>query len=433
MRRRLLRPERTPLYNPQLLPEEALIHLFTAHVPLFERLIDDLGRADRQHVPPHKLIVGPPGSGKTMMLQRLRIAMTRGGELADGHHPIAFPEELYGVSSVADLGEVALRRLVGALPRRQRRQVITDGDPWAALTGFAQASDQRLVLLIDHLDRVLDRLPQSEEWTLRELLQRSHLVVVGTSTTPIASDVDFGKAFYDPFQLHELRHLNDRVALSLLGKLLRGVAPDGALDPSLAAKVRSILLLSGGQVRTLMLLRRAIGDRRRWTVSDLVETILDHYTPRYRAQIERLPAQWQRVLAALAWGWHPLRPADIAEVTGIGARQAASLLGRLVREDLVRKVPQGPGSGRTGYQVADRFLNAWLVMRRGGEQRQRLRRFLELAEEVLLTEGALEIPRLKRALDRLKPSVGAPPDRWAPELVKLLESAGSAATSSLPR
>jgi len=418
MRRRLLRPERTPLYNPQFLPEDALVHVFTAHQPLFERIVADVAGADARHMPPHKLIVGPPGGGKTMMLHRLRIAFARD---ADTHHPLVFPEELYGIFTVRELGQLALRRLRDSLPRGERAALADTGAPWTDVAAWSQRTGRRVVLLVDHLDRVLDRLPESEEWTLRELLQSPHFVFVGTSTTPIASDLDFGKAFYDVFQLHELRHLSSKVATQLLGKLLSGLAPTaegGELEPALRAKIEALLLLSGGQVRTVMLLRRAIGDRRRWTIGDLAEYVLDHYTPTYRVQLERLPPQWQRAVAALAWGWHPQRIVDLAPELGLDARQLGGLLGRLVREDLVMRV-----GGRIGYQLADRFLNAWLVMRRGGGQRRRLRRFLELAEEVMLTQDAWEIPRLRRALERFKPSTDAPEEACAPELRRLLKTA----------
>lgn len=425
MRRRQLRPERTPLYNPQFLPPDTVEHLFTAHTSLLERVSADLRDADPTHTPPHKLVVGPPGSGKTMFLRRLALAIASSEVLGPRHYVLEFPEELFGIATLQDFEAEAVARLKGQLPPAQRAALAAEtvspglqGMALGALVNAAVRGGRRVVLLVDHLDRALERLAGPQSWALREVITGPHLCVIGTSTTPIASAVDFGRAFYDPFQVHVLRPLTDKVAVELLAKLLYGQEGQ-ALEPSLAAIVRTILLLSGGQVRTLMILRRAIGDRRRWTVGDLVEYLLDHYTPRYRAQLETLSAQSQHVLALVAWAWHPVRASEIAAQTSGSTRAASDALDRLVRADLVMKVSLGPS--KVAYHLADRLLNAWLAMRRGGGQRNRLRKFLILAEEAIQTAEPWEIPRLQRALVKLKPDSDAANDVLAPELRRLVE------------
>lgn len=375
------------VYNPDLLSKPELIAHFVARRSLLEQLASDLGREGETQ---HHLIVGQRGMGKTTLLRRLRHAVEDDPDLDRRWIPLAFPEEQYNISRLSDLYLNCIDALGDALEQRGRHaearkleEAVTNlpdrDEPARAkraldiLLSHADKLGRRLLLLIDNLELILDRLKQ-QQWGIRELLSaEKRLLLIGSCSAPMEITYRYKEPFYDFFQIHELRGLSEeetREVMLNLARLEGAVAIERALvrDP---ARLQTLRVLTGGNPRTIALLysvlsRGMVGDVR----SDL-ERLLDQCTPLYRARFDALPPQAQQIVAALAIRWDPATAGELAELVRLETNTVSAQLNRLVQQGVVEKVRSDPTS-KTAFQIAERFFNIWYLMRAGRRVRRRL-------------------------------------------------------------
>ena len=397
-----------PLYNPALLPPERFALATSLRRPLAQRLLAILRRIGARGAPQHQLVLGAPGSGKTMLLRVLQSEILRDPDLAQRWLPITFPEAQWDVSRPADFWDNALAYLVVALSREgaedeaqrleAQREALPPGDEaraqaaLALLTTTSRRLGRRFVLLVDTLDVVLDRMKR-DQWHMREVLsEEPRLLLIGASARAIEATYRYDAAFYDFFQLHELRPL----ARKALPELLGDVHPDDPLAHTLRlarrapALFEALLDLLGTQPRVLAMLGHQLQLSAMLDASagataepapELVTFALDALTPTMTARVEALAPQSQVVALALAACWHPARPNELAERTHLAANVVSAQLHRLVQDGVVEKVPLPRGWGRQGFQLTDRLLQVWLLMRMGQPHRRRLLRAAHLLAE----------------------------------------------------
>ena len=399
----------TTIYNPHLLERADLIATFVARRPLLDELLDDLRRGGGQH----HLLVGARGSGKTTLLLRIAYGIEDDAKLARTCMPLRFPEEQYNVSRPSDFWMNCVDALTDALEQRGDHAGATKLDAevkalesladeprasqaLALLTNWAKRSKKTLVLLVDNLDIVLERL-QDAHWPLREALSADNrLVVIGASTTFLQESLVYESPFYDFFHVHELGPLPEDEARKLVVELARlANAPEVetiiTTDPG---RFKALYVLTGGMPRTLALLHGilAAGDGAR--VEEDLEGLLDHLTPYYKARFDDLPTQSQLIVDAVALHWHPITAADCASRTRLGVNVVSAQLDRLNKQGLLSKVALPDGT-KLGFQVAERFFNIWYLMRASRRLRRRLGWLVEFLRvfygEVDLQKRAEEI------------------------------------------
>ena len=327
--------------------------------------------------------------GKTMLLRRLRYAIEGDEALSKNWLPLVFPEEQYNVARPSDfwmncldaLGET-LRDLgrgeeaedlyssLEALPEEeQARAKRTLG----LLVGWCGERGQGLVLLVDNVDLVLDRL-SDHQWSVRQVLsEEKRLVLICASAAALEVSYDYGAAFYDFFQVHELTGLDEEQARTLLIALAESCGTPQAAevvknDPG---RFHSLHQLTGGNPRTLVLLHNVLATEKDGDVHQDLERLLDLCTPLYKARIETFSPQAQQVFDALALGWDPLTADQLARLTRLHVNAVSSQLNRLVKQGMVQKVPYPPGK-RHGFMVAERFFNIWYLMRASRRVKRKL-------------------------------------------------------------
>ncbi|MDR3632397.1 MAG: AAA family ATPase, partial [Isosphaeraceae bacterium] len=412
------------VYNPDLLSKSQLVALFVARGPLLQRLLDDLRHHGASGSAQHHLLVGQRGMGKTTLLRRLRYAIDDEPELSRYWLPLTFPEEQYNVARLSDfylncidaLGDAleqsgrheeaaALDAAVQTLPNRDEAERASQG--LRLLMDETQRTGRRLVLLIDNLDLILDRL-KNDGWTLRELLsQERGPVIVGASVQASEGLFDYGQPFYDYFQIHELRGLSADETQDVLRRLAReGKAPEveRILDRD-PARLRTLHNLTGGNPRTIVLLYNVLATGIHGDVRSDLQRLLDLSTPLYKARFEALSAQAQQVMDALAIHWDPTTAGELAELARLETNVVSSQLNRLVQDGLVEKVAYFPGK-KTGFQVAERFFNIWYLMRASRRLRQRLIWLVEFLRMFFTPDELRE-----RARHHLKNAGDSDPDR----------------------
>lgn len=359
------------LYNPHLRARQDLIETFVARQPLLDELIDDLRRGGGQH----HLLVGGRGSGKTTLLLRLAAALEDDRQLARQCIPLRFPEEQYNVSRPSDLWMNAIDSLVDALERQDdhsaARQLESSlfelepldederaGQSLAILEAWSRQARRLIVLLIDNLDLVLDRLADSL-WDLRETLSSHNgLVVVGASSKFIEEAIDYQSPFYDFFHVHELGPLSEEEARCVVLSLAQRantprVAEVLERDPG---RFKALHVLTGGTPRTLALLHTVLALDHSDRIERDLEGLLDQLTPYYKARFDDLPSQSQVIVDKVALHWHPITAAECQAATHLDVNIVSAQLSRLVKNGLITKVTL-PGPKKLGFQLSERFFN----------------------------------------------------------------------------
>lgn len=426
------------IYNPHLLARQDLIDTFVARQPLLDELIEDLRRGGGGH----HLLIGGRGSGKTTLLLRLAAALEDDKRLTKKCIPLRFPEEQYNVSRASDFWMNAIDALMDALERqgdrataRHLETTLIDLKPLdegerakrslAVLEGWARQTRRLIVLLVDNLDLVLDRLADSL-WELREALSiDNRLVVVGASSRFLEEAIDYQSPFYDFFHVHELGPLSeDDARRVVLSRARRANTPRVTEilehDP---ARFKALYVLTGGTPRTLALLPTVLALEHSDRIERDLDGLLDQLTPYYKARFDDLPSQSQVIVDKVALHWHPITAAECQAATHLDINVVSAQLNRLAKSTLLTKVSL-PGPSKLGFQLSERFFNIWYLMRASRRLRQRLS---WLVEFLRIFYGEEDLRRRAEELIRAAPrnSVSSP--------AKLLAFASAVPDESLRR
>jgi tetratricopeptide (TPR) repeat protein len=401
------------VYNPGLLSRAELISQFVARRSLLERLLADLARPGFNQ---HQLIVGHRGMGKTMLLRRLSYAVDDDPTLSGAWMPLAFPEEQYNVSRLSDFYVNCIDALGDALEQTGKRSEATlldmsveslpaDEDQRAhaaldLLLGAADRFGRRLLLLVDNVDLVLDRLSE-QQWCIRELLSHEErLLLIGATPVAIGATYTYEEAFYDFFQVHELSGLTHEETREVLRHLAIETGRSQVIDllDSDPARVQTLHTLTGGNPRTIVLLFEVLARGTDGDVRSDLERLLDQCTPLYKARFESFPQQAQQVIHALAIHWHPISSVELATVLRLEVNVVSAQLNRLTQQAVVEKVPYEPQS-KTGFQIAERFFNIWYLMRASRRVRRRLTWLVEFLRCFHGTERLVDQAHLQLRVD----------------------------------
>ena len=352
-------------------------------------MVDDLRRETGASAPQHKLIVGQRGMGKTTLLRRFSHAVEDDAGLGAVWLPLIFPEEQYNIARLSDFWLNCLDALGDALEAQGQEsqagkldaqrdalpkdETLRSTAALGLLLEQSQALNKRLILLIDNLDIVLERL-SAQDWEIRRIISSDpRLLLVGATSRALATAYEYGRAFYDIFRVHELKGLTEKETSEVLRTLseLRGQPQVAKILDTAPGRIRAMHSLSGGNPRTVVLLYEVLesgfdGDARH----DL-ERLLDLYTPLYKARFEEFAPQAQQVIDELAIHWDPMLAGELAEATHLAINAASAQLNRLEQQGMVEKVSLYDEK-KQGFQIAERFFNIWYLMRASRRVRRRL-------------------------------------------------------------
>ncbi len=389
-----------PVYNPHSLSKDETIAQFYARQGDYQGLLDLL----REERPPHVLIIGARGMGKTTLLQRLRYGVEDDLELQNRYLVLAFPEEQYNVHRLHRFFLNALDAVADALELLHDRRTLDRVNAFIEVTGklspeqveeavpkflaeIGQEMRRSLLMLVDNADRLIDTIPDGDQWKLRELLaSRPDLTMYGATTQASDGVYQHDRAFFEFFKVHRLLPLTPKGVRELLLRLSESVGDEveeGAakrrVEDWLAsdeARLRALVELTGGNPRTTVLLFHLVLDGLEGGAREYLERLLDQCTPGYKGRVDDLPAQAQQVLDAVAIRWDPVTAQEVAGETGLDTGTVSAQLTRLVRQGLLEKADPGD-SKKALYQVSERFFNIWYLMRASRRVRTKLRWFVE--------------------------------------------------------
>ncbi len=390
-----------PVYNPQSLSKEEAHAQFLARKATFSNLLDIL----HEEHPSHVLIIGTRGMGKTTLLQRVRYGVEEDPDLSGRFIVLVFPEEQYNVNRLHRFLLNALDALADAMEHLKDREAlkriesyietisqsapeeIEEGVP-KFLGDLSKQLQKSFLLLVDNADRLIETIPEVQQWQLRNMLSSRHDITFFGATTQ-ASEGIYGstRAFFEffhivelvPLKLYEVRdlliQLGDAVEKEETQKGTAKVRIVKWLDAD-ATRLETLVQLTGGNPRTTVLLFHLVLDGLDGGAREYLEQLLDQVTPNYKGRVDELPAQAQQVLDAVALQWDPITAMEVGKETGLETNAVSTQLTRLVRQGILEKADPGD-SKKAMYQVAERFFNIWYLMRASRRVRAKLRWFVE--------------------------------------------------------
>ena len=390
------------IFNPRRLDDRALEDSFSARHEQFDRIRDDLLGTAQGKAPQHHLIIGQRGMGKTTLLCRTAVELRR-AENSSRFIPLAFPEELHvSVDRLSDLWLACLDALADALEAEGRMVEVRALDTRiadlakpgtaeplkaeacrAALQEALAADGRRAVLLLDNFHALLQRL-KTHDYALRKTFSQpdSPLIVAASPLVP-SDDGDYQAAFLEHFKVHHLY----RLSLEEMQHVMRRLA-DVEGRPELARRLLSegprlatLRDLTGGNPRTAVLLYRHFTRGFGADPWEDLEALLDDITALYQSRIEQLSDQAQKLIALIAQHWRPITAENLTTQAALPRGSVTGQINRLLELGMIEPVSLH-GTKKTGYQIAERFLNVWFLMRHSTRRARgsiaALTKFLEL-------------------------------------------------------
>lgn len=370
------------LYNPAMLAPEQLLAEFTARQTTLDRLVDVVRNNQPGHPPQHALISGPRGMGKTTLLWAVAHTITlREPELAKQWQPVPFDEESRRIGDLADFWLECIRQWEVASGTSGDTadgllDLPADRIEDAARQSFLKlvdASGKRALLLVDNVNEVFRNVDDREALhRLRAFLMDDDRVMLLGACVELSDDVtSVEKPFFDFFRIFELKPLTFDEVRECLYALAdaRGDKEARTVIDKREGGLRAIHLLTGGNPRLVKTFYRLLKDGLHRDIRVDLEKLLDEFTPYFKAIVDALSAQQQRIFDAVALAWNPVEVAHVARQTRLASNKVSSQLRYMIKSGHIAEVASQPK--KKSYMLADRFSNVHYLMRHGRAARIR--------------------------------------------------------------
>ena len=359
-------------YNPGFLSDDEIVASFCVRNAEFASLLESLHDSDG-NANAHSLVIGPRGSGKTLLLLRVAAEVRRDTQLS-GFYPIIFAEESYEVATVGEFWLECLNHLAEQAPEVERaglrlsyndlRTTTDDRDLAGRCLGtildFADRHAKRLLLMVENLNMLFADIADPDAgWRLRHTLQTEPRIVLLGSATSRFDEIDHpDHALYDLFRVVTLKELDTEECDTLWSEL--------SGQPRGSQPIRPLQILTGGNPRLIAVLA---GFDKTYSFKDLMSNLfdlVDEHTEYFRSHIEALPPQERRVYLALARLWKPATANEVASQARLNVNKCSAQLGRLVDRGSV--LLESGARRRRKYYVAERMYNIYYLLRRPGAE-----------------------------------------------------------------
>ncbi len=369
-------------YTPDEMNEEEFLARFSVRNEIVQTIFSDLKTSDYNVPNQNHLIIGQRGQGKTTLLRKLQLDVKNDAALSAFLLPVKFAEEQYQIRSLCRLWEEVAEYLQVMYPEifpsiSDDMEVHYDDEDYelkcfTLLDKAIKAKSKKLLLLIDNIDELLEKLSQKEQHRLREILLSSSTIrIIGGSTKMIEQHFDYSSPFYQFFKIIKLKGLSfeeSKAFLLAIAKEDQKERISSVLEKT-PERLETLRRLTGGVPRTLVMLFDIFLDEDGNAFDDLLK-ILDEATPLYKHRMDDLPAQLQDIVHTIAINWDGMFTSEIAKKTKLESKAVSSQLKQLEKYEIVES--ESAGKNKI-YKIKERFFNIWYLMRYGRKkERQRV-------------------------------------------------------------
>lgn len=377
------------IYNPAQLSPDELKASFVARQETLIEMLRLLGEQKTDRPCQHMLLVGSRGMGKTTLGLRFLQAVRETPDLAEAWQPVAFHEESYQVTDLADFWLAALHHLTRATQdsrweNKAEALSADEKDPQrlaayalSALIDFCRESGKRLILFVENLDIVFSQLGDEREvHALRaSLIEHPEILLIGSANAIFEAVRHRGEPFYEFFRVFLLEGLGCEEYLQIFRALAEreGKTEIAETLNRERGRIETIRRLTGGNPRLLVLTYGILIESPLGSAFKDLEQLIDEQTPYFKSRIEELPTQSRKVFHCLAEGWSPMLAREVSAATRLSSSHTSAQLKQLVDKGYAREA-QSEREKRIRYEVADRFYNIYFLLRfsRRGYRRLKL-------------------------------------------------------------
>ena len=371
------------LYNPHEQSKEQLLEHFVARHELFGELYNTLKNANDRPPLQHYLIEGQRGMGKTTLLLRLGYEIDRDSQLRESLIPVILKEEAYyGIRRLFHLWETIACELAGKnevfatlsdnMSAAYGEQNDYERRCFEILRNALRGQGKRLVLFVDNLGELLRNFSIEEQTRLYNLLRKSpYLRVVGATAIALRAYTEISSDFLPLFEISRLEGLGKSETHELLLQLGRAYEQNDRIQRIITqqpGRIESLRILTGGVIRTMVLLFEVFCDQEDGnTLADL-DTVLDRVTPLYKSRMDDLTPLQREVVNTLALQWEAMSVEEIVHKARLSIDEVAAILHELENVFIIEQI-DSDGS-QPLYRLKERFFNIWYLMRLSSGQTQ---------------------------------------------------------------
>lgn len=397
------------IYNPKIQSREELIDRFVVRQDLFKKLFKEIKEVSMEYPEQHYLIEGKRGMGKTSLLLRLCYAIEKDEQLHSYLIPLVFNEEEYSVRKmfrfwerIVEMLEDRSPRFAGLIEASKKLSKQIDNDDayekglFQLLSNRLQAENKKIILFIDNFGDMFLKFNEKEAHRLRKILQTSSDIrIFAASSVVLESFYLYKHPFYEFFKIVRLGGLDTHQTRDLLVKLGQVHQQQKVIDivENQIGRVEALRRLTGGVIRTIILLFEIFIDDDHGNAFADLENVLDRVTPLYKHRMDDLPSQQQQIIEAIALSWDAVSVRKISELTRMESKAISAQLGQLVKNEIVSKIKTNTKNHL--YQITERFFNIWYLMRHGrSNDRSRVRWLVRFLEEWCNTPELIDRAKL---------------------------------------
>ncbi len=390
------------IYNPNQLTRDELIDRFVVRGKKFEQLYRHIHEAKMEVPEEYLLIIGQRGMGKTTLLLRLAYEVERDPKLNNWLIPIVFKEEQYGIRKLFNLWEETAHLLadkdahfeglfdeMDALYTNQHEEEHYEKQVFNLLIEKLQTHQKKIILFIDNLQDLLKKLSKQEGQRLRKILITCpELRIIAASPVSIDALQDYKHPLFEHFKTFHLKGLGEEETVTLIRKLGESYKPDEVDDliKNQRARIETIRRITGGVIRTNVLLFEIFVDDRKGDVFRDLERLLDRVTPLYKDRTDDLPKNQQVIIDAIALAWDATTTKEIKQRTRLESKVISAQLAQLAKNDWIEIIPTNTKNHL--YRLKERFYNIWYLMRNGRKRdAQRVLWLVQFLEDWLDENG----------------------------------------------
>lgn len=396
------------LFNPPQKDPKTLKAEFVVRTAIFEQIFADIQDDTMQKAPQHYMILGQRGMGKTTMLLRLKYAVLDDGKLNTWLLPVLFNEEQYSMPDLASFFEHIAKLLAedhsayeSLLDEMRKHEFEADYDQKAfdVLVEYLKKNEQKIIVFHDNFGQFLEKIGKTATHRLRNILMNSpYIRLIGASATLLEHTADYSKPFFEFFYQIRLKGMTSDETIMLFEKLAENEGESERFAEILKTerpRIEVMRKLSGGVIRTMVMLFDVFMDNEKQDSFKDLEIILDRVTPLYKHRMDDLKPQQQLIVDAVARAWDAVTVSEIAELArserqGLKTNQISAQLKQLVDNQIIEIEPRT--TGRTHlYRLQERFFNIWYLMRFARKDKRKVIWFVRFLEDGCGKERILKI------------------------------------------
>ena len=325
---------------------------------------------------------------------------------------MVFNEEQYAMNDLASFFEHIAKLLAEDHPAYQnlldemrKHEFENDYDQKAfeILVEYLKKNEQKIIVFHDNFGQFLEKIGKIATHRLRNILMNSpHIRLVGASATLLEHTFNYKEPFFDFFYQIRLKGMTTDETILLFEKLAENEGKTEEFKEILKTerpRIEVMRKLSGGVIRTMVMLFDVFIDNEKQDSFKDLEAILDRVTPLYKHRMDDLKPQQQQIVDAVARAWDAVTVSEIAELSraerqGLKTNQISAQLKQLVDNQVIEIEPRTTGRNNL-YRLQERFFNIWYLMRYSTRQdKQRVVWFVKFLE------GWCNTNDLKQLFDR---------------------------------